>query len=133
MLGNFQQSQLRIEIQASNAVLRESILNPQEFSRWMWPQQFSTDLPVQLTPGLTFTSQLGLIKIKHEVLAISEQEAKFLLSEGIDGIHEWIWGEGWVQSLLEGVSVLPLNLGQTIALYRLRQFAEARQQKLAST
>jgi len=44
-----------------------------------------------------------------------------LLSQGIDGFHEWYWGEGWVQSRLEGVSILP-NLGQTLNLLRLRQF-----------
>jgi len=37
-----------------------------------------------------------------------------LLSQGIDGFHEWYWGEGWVQSRLEGVSILPLNLGRSI-------------------
>ncbi len=44
-----------------------------------------------------------------------------LLSQGIDGFHEWYWGDGWVQSRLEGVS-LPLNLGQTASLLRLREF-----------
>jgi hypothetical protein len=45
-----------------------------------------------------------------------------LLSRGIDGFHEWYWGEGWVQSRLEGISVIPLNLGQTINLMRLKEF-----------
>ena len=47
---------------------------------------------------------------------------RLLLSQGIDGYHEWYWGEGWVQSRLEGVSLLPLNLGQTLNLLRLRTF-----------
>ncbi|MEG5215625.1 hypothetical protein QUB48_07680 [Microcoleus sp. ARI1-A5] len=36
--------------------------------------------------------------------------------------HQWYWGDGWVQSRLEGVSLLPLNLGQTASLLRLREF-----------
>ncbi|MEL6221649.1 MAG: hypothetical protein AAFR31_03285 [Cyanobacteria bacterium J06627_8] len=131
MLGTFQQSQLRIEIKASNLAIRESLLKPTYFSTWMWPQQFSPGLPAQITPGLTFKSHFGLIEVRHEVLTVTEQTMKLLLSQGIDGIHEWSWGDGWVQSLLEGVSILPLNLGQTLSLYRLRQFAEAQQNKIA--
>lgn len=33
-----------------------------------------------------------------------------------------VLGEGWVQSRLEGISILPLNLGQTLNLIRLRDF-----------
>jgi hypothetical protein len=44
------------------------------------------------------------------------------LSQSIDGYHEWYWGDGWVQSRLEGISLLPLNLGQTLSLLRLREF-----------
>jgi hypothetical protein len=127
MLGTFQQSQLRIEIKASDLVIREALLNPQQMSVWMWPQQFSGGPPTQLTEGLTFSSRLGPIKIQHKVMSVTEQTLTLLLSEGIDGIHEWSWGNGWIQSLLEGVSILPLNLGQTISLYRLRQFAEQQQ------
>jgi len=44
------------------------------------------------------------------------------LSQGIDGYHEWYWGDGWLQSRLEGISLLPLNLGQTLSLLKLRLF-----------
>lgn len=52
----------------------------------------------------------------------SDNCLRLLLSEGIDGYHEWYWGDGWVQSRLEGISLLPLSLGQTFSLLRLRQF-----------
>ena len=45
-----------------------------------------------------------------------------LLAGGIDGFHEWYWGENWVQSKLEGVSAIPLNIGQNLVIFRLRQF-----------
>lgn len=45
-----------------------------------------------------------------------------VLSGGIDGFHEWYWGDRWVQSQLEGISALPINLGQSLVMLRLRQF-----------
>ncbi|MGB5971491.1 MAG: hypothetical protein WBG70_24515, partial [Spirulinaceae cyanobacterium] len=56
---------------------------------------------------------------------------RLLLSKGIDGYHEWYWGEGWVQSRLEGISYLPLNLGQTLSLVKLRQFLTWEQGKFS--
>jgi hypothetical protein len=47
---------------------------------------------------------------------------RFILSQGIDGHHEWYWGENWVQPRLEGVTFLPLNLGQTLTLLSLKNF-----------
>ena len=47
---------------------------------------------------------------------------RMILKQGIDGYHEWLWGDGWVQSRLEGISLLPLNLGQTFSLLKLRLF-----------
>ena len=67
-------------------------------------------------------STIGFISIQHTVDAVEANRLRFLLSQGIDGVHEWQWGEGWVQSRLEGVSLLPLNLGQTLSLVQLRQF-----------
>ena len=52
---------------------------------------------------------------------------RLLLSLGIDGFHEWYWGDGWVQSRLEGVSLLALNLEQTASLLRLREFLAGKQ------
>ncbi|MEY3063307.1 MAG: hypothetical protein RLZZ532_99, partial [Cyanobacteriota bacterium] len=73
-------------------------------------------------PGLTFTTSLGPVTIQHYVDVSQPNCLRLLLSQGIDGFHEWYWGEGWIQSRLEGISILPLNLGQTISLIQLREF-----------
>jgi hypothetical protein len=65
---------------------------------------------------------MGPVAIQHKVEVAQVNCLRLLLSQGIDGYHEWYWGDGWVQSRLEGISLLPLNLGQTLALLRLRQF-----------
>jgi len=130
MFGSFQSSALRIEVDASAALLRESLTSPAKLQQWLWPQRLSTGLPAFLTPGLTFTSWLGPIAIEHQVEHLDANGLCLLLSGGIDGFHAWSWGEGWVQSQLEGVTLLPLNLSQTLNLLRLRQFL-ALQQRLA--
>jgi len=122
MLGTFQQSSIRIEVNAKEADIRDSLLRPSQLQKWLWPQQFNPGLPEQLQPGLTFTSSLGPVKIQHYVDVSQPNCLRLLLSQGIDGFHEWYWGEGWVQSRLEGISILPLNLGQTMNLIRLREF-----------
>jgi hypothetical protein len=45
MFGNFQQSQLRIEISASEQAIRESLLKTANLRQWLWPQMLSSDLP----------------------------------------------------------------------------------------
>jgi hypothetical protein len=122
MFGNFQQSQLRIEISASEQAIRDSLLTTANLRQWLWPQMLSSGLPDKLTTGLTFTSWLGLIPVQHQVLVANDQCLRLLLSQGIDGYHEWYWGDGWLQSRLEGISLLPLNLGQTLSLLKLRLF-----------
>ncbi|MFB8789404.1 MAG: hypothetical protein U7123_11270 [Potamolinea sp.] len=122
MLGNFQQSHLRIEIAAPQTVIRDSLLQPEQLRRWLWPQRFSAGLPENLHPGLNFTTWTGPVAIQHQVEVQDSNCLRMLLSQGIDGYHEWSWGEGWVQSRLEGVSLLPLNLGHTLNLLRLREF-----------
>lgn len=122
MLGSFQASQLRIEVPASEALLRDSLTRPTQLQQWLWPQRLAAGLPEQLEGGLRFCSWLGPIAIEHQVTVIGSTHLRLLLSQGIDGFHEWYWGEGWVQSRLEGISLLPLNLGQTLSLGRLRQF-----------
>ncbi|NER31264.1 MAG: hypothetical protein F6J89_27510, partial [Symploca sp. SIO1C4] len=62
------------------------------------------------------------VTIQHQTEVVDDNCLRLILSQGIDGFHEWYWGDGWVQSRLEGVSLLPLNLGQTINLLQLRQF-----------
>ena len=125
MLGTFQQSHLRVEVEASATAIQQSLLYPDRLKQWWWPQQIATGLPEQLTEGLTFTSTLGPVTIQHHVDAVGDNHLRLLLSQGIDGFHEWYWGQGWVQSRLEGLSLLPLNLGQTLSLMRLRQFVSA--------
>ncbi|MGL4500995.1 hypothetical protein [Planktothrix paucivesiculata] len=122
MLGTFQHSSLRIEVNAKEADIRDSLLRPSQLQKWLWPQQFNPGLPERFQPGLTFTSSLGPVKIEHYVDVSQPNCLRLLLSHGIDGFHEWYWGEGWVQSRLEGISILPLNLGQTLSLIQLRDF-----------
>lgn len=127
MFGSFQQSSLRIEIAASAQQIGDSLLRPAQFKQWLFPQTFSSGLPDRLYSGLVFTSWIGPVPIQHQVDHLDANGLRFLMSRGIDGFHEWYWGDGWVQSCLEGVSPLPLNLGQTLSLLRLRQFLALQQ------
>lgn len=129
MLGNFQQSNLRIEIDASAQQIGDSLLCPAQFKQWLFPQAFSTGLPDRLHSGLVFTSWTGPVPIQHQVDKADPSGLRFIMSRGIDGFHEWYWGDGWVQSCLEGVSLLPLNLGQTLSLLRLKQFLAIQRNK----
>jgi len=122
MLGTFQQSQLRIEVEASATAIRDSLLHPEQLRKWLWFQRLTEGMPEQLHSGLSFTSWAGPIAIRHQVEVATPVCLRFLLSQGVDGYHEWYWGEGWVQSSLAGVSLLPLNLAQTMSLLSLRQF-----------
>ncbi|OUL26073.1 hypothetical protein BV372_27200 [Nostoc sp. T09] len=122
MLGTFQQSQLRIEIEASASAIHDSLLRPVQLQKWLLGQRFAPGMPEELHSGFQFTTWTGPVAIHHQVNVAKPNCLRFLLSGGIDGFHEWYWGEGWVQSRLEGVSILPLNLGQTLSLLSLRQF-----------
>ncbi|MBW4575590.1 MAG: hypothetical protein KME08_09940 [Aphanothece sp. CMT-3BRIN-NPC111] len=122
MLGTFQQSHLRIEVEAQTGVIGESLLRPSQMRRWLWHVSFSDGLPEELHQGLKFTSWVGPVAVQHQVDVAQPNCLRLLLSQGIDGYHEWYWGEGWVQSRLEGISLLPLNLAQTLSLVSLRQY-----------
>ncbi len=122
MLGTFQQSQLRIEIEASADAIHDSLLHPKQLEKWLVVQRFTPGMPEELLPGFQFTTWTGPVAISHQVDVLKPNCLRLLLSGGIDGFHEWYWGKGWVQSRLEGVSILPLNLGQTLSLLSLRQF-----------
>jgi hypothetical protein len=126
MLGNFQQSHLRIEVNSPAVAIGDSLLRPSKLSQWLWPQRLSAGLPEHLSEGLTYTSWVGPVAIQHQVEVAQPHCLRLLLSQGIDGYHEWYWGEHWVQSRLEGVSLLPLSLGQTLSLLRLREFLTSR-------
>ena len=121
MLGNFQQSNLRIEIEASQETIRDSLLKTEQLKQWLFPQTLTSELPETLELGTTFSSKLGFVEIDHTVELLDNNCLRFVLSKGIDGYHEWCWGDGWIQSRLEGISLLPLNLGQTLSLLQLRQ------------
>jgi hypothetical protein len=122
MFGKFQQSQLRIEVEAPFSRIRDSLLRPANLKKWLPSGTFVNSMPEELQPGFEFTRSLGLISIQHRVDVVNSDSLRLLLSQGIDGFHEWYWGEGWVQSRIEGVTVLPLSLGQTLSLLSLRQF-----------
>lgn len=126
MLGTFQQSQLRIEVEASATAIRESLLHPEQLRKWLWFQRLSPGMPEQLHQGFAFTSWAGPIAIRHQIEIATPVCVRFLLSQGVDGYHEWYWGEGWVQSSLAGISLLPLNMAQTMSLLSLRQFLASR-------
>lgn len=129
MLGTYQSSDLRIELSASAEQIQASLTQPQLLKQWLWPQtiQIEKSAETQLSAGQRFDSQLGLIRTHHSVERLSDEGIRFLLSGSIDGFHEWQWGEGWVQSRLEGISLLPLNLGQTASLFRLKQYLQSRE------
>lgn len=128
MFGSYQSSELRIEVAATKAEIEASLIQPKRLKQWLWPQQLglanATDIPLSI--GQTFESNLGPVKTNHKVETLQSSGIRFLLSGSIDGFHEWQWGEGWVQSRLEGVSLLPLNLGQTLSLLRLKQYLQSR-------
>lgn len=128
MLGTFQQSQLRIEVESPEATIRDSLVRSDRIQQWMLLLPAAAGLPEQLQVGTVFTSRLGAIAIRHQVQSISPNHLCLTMSHSIDGWHQWDWGDGWVQSRLEGVSWLPLNLGQTLSLLRLRQFLNKQHQ-----
>lgn len=122
MFGNYQHSELRIEVDATKSGLRESLTETAQLRQWLWPQRLSSGMPGQLQTGISFSSWSGPVEVQHRVSQLSPSGIQFVLSKGIDGFHEWSWGEGWVQSRLEGITLLPLNLGQTLSLVRLQFF-----------
>ena len=133
MFGTYQSSSIRIEIEASADKISGSLTDIEQLRKWLWPQQIDVSETAagwskdsasvsRLSAGQEFESSLGPVKINHRVEALSPGGIRFVLSGGIDGFHEWQWGNGWVQSRLEGVSLLPLNLGQTASLIRIREY-----------
>lgn len=133
MLGTFQQSHLRIELEASKEAIAECLLDPKRIQRWYNGIIDPSGLPERLEAGVTFKSWVGPISISHYVESARSDYLRVILSGGVDGFHEWYWGDGWVQSQLEGVSLLPLKLGQTLGLLRLRGTLAADSQFSPST
>ena len=121
MLGNFQRSELRIEVPATPSTIRDRLLSPSALKKWLFPQHVSFSSTDLLTLGTKFETSFGSLVVGSQVDRVDSQCLRLLLSQGVDGYHEWYWGEGWIQSRLEGISLLPLNLYQTATLLRLRQ------------
>lgn len=132
MLGKFQKSELRIEVKAKETIFRDSLLNISDLKQWCFPLKFTEKSASKLSEGDTFSFYLGLIEIKNKVEYINNNCLRLILSGGIDGYQEWSWGGGWIQSRLEGISVFPLNLGQTLNLLRLKSFASYQELKIAN-
>jgi len=119
MLGNFQQSQLRIEVEASVTVIRGQFA-PDSCSCNGFGQSLAQECQNNCIKDLRSLAGLDrslfIIKWRWRPNCL-----RLVLSQGIDGFHEWYWGEGWVQSRLEGVS-MPLNLGHNFTSATLFQF-----------
>ena len=122
MFGEFQQSRLRIELDASEAAIKDSLLRPASLQQWQWPQKIVAPIPPQIEVGTVFTTQLGPVTTEHRVEIASDNHLRLILSRSVDGFHDWYWGEGWIQSCLEGVSLVPLGAGNALALMQLRRF-----------
>lgn len=125
MFGQFQQSNIRLEIKASRQTIRDSLTQPTQLKQWLWRGQ--KNLPEQLTVGAHFTIHLGFVAITHTVETCHGHGLRFLLGQGVDGFQAWSWDDGWLQSEIEGISLLPLNLGQTAMLLGLRHFIETKE------
>lgn len=110
---------------AAEQTVRDSLLESDKLRQWLAPVRLSTGMPDRLQSGITYTSWVGPIAVQHRIDRVEPNCLRLILSQGIDGFHEWYWGDGWVQSRLEGISLLPLNLGQTMSLLRLNQFLDA--------
>jgi hypothetical protein len=123
MLGTFQHSHLRIEVDAECDRLKACFTDPKLLKKWLTFQRFPADLPETLAVGNQFLSLAGgAVPVSHEVELLEGNRIRFTLSQGIDGFHEWAWGDGWVQSRIEGVSWLPINVGQSLSLLCLKHF-----------
>ncbi|MFM2429844.1 MAG: hypothetical protein RLZZ511_1057 [Cyanobacteriota bacterium] len=130
MFGTFQQSHLRIELTATAEQIGAALLEPARLREWLKFQRFPAGLPDRFTPGYQFTSYGGwIIPVQHTVELVEAQRLRLLLAQGIDGFHAWAWGDGWVQSELEGVSLVPIGLAQSASLALLRQYLSTRAPK----
>jgi hypothetical protein len=120
MLGNFQQSQIRIEVAASATAIRQQLLSPACLRQWLAPAKLLLENDDLLQVQSSFSIELGPVKVDHLVSVAANDSLRLILAAGIDGYQEWYWGDGWLQSRLEGISLLPLGLLQTANLTRLR-------------
>jgi hypothetical protein len=123
MFGTFQQSTVRVQVVAGAEAIGRCLTEFALLRRWAWMQNFPADLPERMHPGLEFDSHFGPVLFGHRVARLAEDDLELVLWGGVDGRNRWHWGDGWVQSTIEGVSALPLGLGQTALLDSLARFA----------
>ncbi len=123
MLGSFQHSTLRLEIDASTETLDRCLTETGLLRQWLWPQQLEEGIPERLEQGVMFESSLGPIRIGHRVERRAEGQLQVSLWGAMDGISEWAWGNGWAQLRVEAVSLLPLSPGVLLSLAHLQIFA----------
>jgi hypothetical protein len=122
MLGNFQQSHLRIELSATAQSIGQQLGVPASLKRLLAPGKVSSlegSEPLRL--GDQFSVTFGWVTVEQQVAAVGDRSLRFLLHGGVDGYQEWCWGDGWVQSCWAGVSVFPLSAWQTLELLQLQQ------------
>ncbi|MEM6446558.1 MAG: hypothetical protein AAFY57_14695 [Cyanobacteria bacterium J06642_2] len=123
MLGTLQSSTTRIEVDATAAQLRKCLTDPATISRWVQPLEVVDAAAPSLEVGSQFFTRIGPLQFGHEVTELTDGQLTLILWGGMDGWNEWLWGEGWVQLRMEGVSLLPLGLGQSVMLRRLQEVA----------
>ncbi|MFN4279545.1 SRPBCC domain-containing protein [Thermosynechococcus sp.] len=119
MLGRFQSSHVRIEVPATAEQVRDYLTQPAQLRQWLWPLRLQTTGD-RLQVGETFTGEFLGLKLEHRVELLTEGRLVLVLRQAVEGWQEWSWGDGWVQSCIEGVTPLPLELGQTFLLWRLK-------------
>ncbi len=124
MLGTFQSSTLRLEVDASAETLRECLINTDQLRQWLWPQELVDPTPEQLDLGTEFKASIGPIVIDHRVETLEPTRIRLILWGPLDGYTEWAWGNGWVQLRLEAVCPVPLIWGQQLTLKQLCEFAQ---------
>ncbi len=90
MLGNFQRSELRIEVSATASTIRDRLLSPTSLKKWLSPEQMSFPSQDILTVGTKYKASLGPLAVSYQVDLVGDNGVRLLLCEAIDGYHEWI-------------------------------------------
>lgn len=124
MLGSFYTCQLRLEVPLSAAAIRPWLTEGDRLGQWLWPLTPHTEggePVIQLREGDRFATGIAPLRLHHEVITLGEDHLRLRLSGAIDGYHEWCWGDRWLQSHLEGISLLPCGLLHNALIWQLRQ------------
>ena len=127
MFGRMQVATVRVAVDVSAEQLSRYLTDTTLLRRWVWPQQLEAGGPEHLSEGAEFYSRWGPARIGHQVRALGNDRMVLALWGAIDGWNEWRWGDGWVQLHVEGVSLLPLQIGLNVALHSLQRFVRSQQ------